>query len=311
VMSQNPRTVLLDEPSEGLDESGIILLVNWLRALASKGHGVMLATHDPRIILAADRVIRFDENNNLSEELQVQSLSNYELPIPTNEVKISKILSLFNWAYKMEKRNPVDTIGRFIPSVLALLMIHTLISEDEISVAGADFLAAMILLPSFISVVIPPALISRYAEENCGQWWAAVIGPKFRPVSSIIGSSIILPLPLIYVSWLVLSDNVVFAEEAEIFTWLWLPGLVMFSVAIAASALHLLVSDLRRTGASVVSLLMLILVWPFIELVDALVMIMNDGMSFGFSLDEPLSMIFLSFTVSILVWAISVYLPDA
>jgi lipoprotein signal peptidase len=55
----------------------------------------------------------------------------------------------------------------------------------------------------------------------------------------------------------------------------------------------------------------LILVWPFIELVDALVMIMNDGMSFGFSLDEPLSMIFLSFTVSILVWAISVYLPDA
>jgi ABC-type multidrug transport system ATPase subunit len=311
VMSQNPRTVLLDEPSEGLDESGIILLVNWLRALASKGHGVMLATHDPRIILAADRVIRFDENNNLSEELQVQSLSNYELPIPTNEVKISKILSLFNWAYKMEKRNPVDTIGRFIPSVLALLMIHTLISEDEISVAGADFLAAMILLPSFISVVIPPALISRYAEENCGQWWAAVIGPKFRPVSSIIGSSIILPLPLIYVSWLVLSDNVVFAEEAGIFTWLWLPGLVMFSVAIAASALHLLVSDLRRTGASVVSLLMLILVWPFIELVDALVMIMNDGMSFGFSLDEPLSMIFLSFTVSILVWAISVYLPDA
>ena len=68
---------------------------------------------------------------------------------------------------------------------------------------------------------------------------------------------------------------------------------------------------MRRTGASVVSLLMLILVWPFIELVDALVMIMNDGMSFGFSLDEPLSMIFLSFTVSILVWAISVYLPDA
>ena len=311
VMSQTPRTVLLDEPSEGLDESGIILLVNWLRALASKGHGVMLATHDPRIILAADRVIRFDEKNNLSEELQVQSLSNYELPIPTNEVKISKFLSLFNWAYKMEKRNPVDTIGRFIPSVLALLMIHTLISEDEISVAGADFLAAMILLPSFISVVIPPALISRYAEENCGRWWAAVIGPKFRPVSSIIGSSIILPLPLIYVSWLVLSDNVVFVEEAEIFTWLWLPGLVMFSVAIAASALHLLVSDLRRTGASVVSLLMLILVWPFIELVDALVMIMNDGMSFGFSFDEPLSMIFLSFTVSILVWAISVYLPDA
>jgi hypothetical protein len=85
----------------------------------------------------------------------------------------------------------------------------------------------------------------------------------------------------------------------------------MFSVAIAASALHLLVSDLRRVGASAASLLLLVLVWPFLELVDALVMIMNDGMSFGFSLDEPLSMILLSFSVSILVWAISVYLPDS
>ena len=311
VMSQTPRTVLLDEPSEGLDESAIILLVNWLRALASKGHGVMLATHDPRIILAADRVIRFDDNSNLSEELQAQSQSNYELPPPTTTKKISKFSSLFNWAYKMEKRNPVDTISRFIPAFLALLMIHTLISEEEISVVGIDFLAAMILLPSFISVVIPPALIPRYAEENCGRWWAAVIGPKFRPVSSIIGSSMILPLPLIYISWLVLSDNLDIANSSEIFTWLWLPGLVMFSVAIASSALHLLVSDLRRTGASVVSLLMLILVWPFIELVDALEMIIVDGMSFGFSLDEPLSMIFLSFTVSIRVWAISVYLPDS
>ena len=54
---------------------------------------------------------------------------------------------------------------------------------------------------------------------------------------------------------------------------------------------HLLVSDLRRVGASAASLLLLVLVWPFLELVDALVMIMNDGMSFGFSLDEPFMVI--------------------
>ena len=36
VMSHTPRTVLLDEPSEGLDDSARLLLVNWLRALASK-----------------------------------------------------------------------------------------------------------------------------------------------------------------------------------------------------------------------------------------------------------------------------------
>jgi hypothetical protein len=129
--------------------------------------------------------------------------------------------------------------------------------------------------------------------------------------SSIIGSSIILPLPLIYISWFVLSNNISNLDNSDISTWLWLPGLVMFSVAIAASALHLLVSDLRRSGASVVSLLLLVLVWPFIELTDALDMIIVDGMSIGYSLDEPLSMMILACLVSMLVWAISVYLPDA
>ena len=129
--------------------------------------------------------------------------------------------------------------------------------------------------------------------------------------SSIIGSSIILPLPLIYISWLILSDRIDYVDNSDILAWLWLPGLVMFSVALAASSLHLLVSDLRRSGASVVSLLLLVLIWPFLELIDALEMIILNGMTFGYSLDEPLSMIILASLVSLLVWGISVYLPDA
>ena len=129
--------------------------------------------------------------------------------------------------------------------------------------------------------------------------------------SSIIGSSIILPLPLIYISWLILSDRIDYLDNSDILAWLWLPGLVMFSVALAASSLHLLVSDLRRSGASVVSLLLLVLIWPFLELIDALEMIILNGMSFGYSLDEPFSMIILASLVSLLVWGISVYLPDA
>ena len=129
--------------------------------------------------------------------------------------------------------------------------------------------------------------------------------------SSIIGSSIILPLPLIYISWLILSDRIDNLNNSEVLTWLWLPGIVIFCVAIAASALHLLVSDLRRSGTSIVSLLLLVLVWPFIQLIDALEMIILEGMSFGYSLEEPLSMIILASFTSILVWGISVYLPDS
>jgi ABC-type multidrug transport system ATPase subunit len=311
VMSRKPRAVLLDEPSEGLDEAARLLLVNWLRGLASRGHGIILATHDPEIILAADRVIRFDEMHNISEVSQDPLPVSFELLEPNNDAKISKISSLFRWAYRMEKRNPIDTISRLIPALLALLMTHTLISQEEISLVGTDFFSALIILPAFISVVIPPALIPRFAEENCGRWWAAIIGPKFRMASSIIGSSIILPLPLIYISWLILSDRIDNLNNSEVLTWLWLPGIVIFCVAIAASALHLLVSDLRRSGTSIVSLLLLVLVWPFIQLIDALEMIILEGMSFGYSLEEPLSMIILASFTSILVWGISVYLPDS
>ena len=310
LLSKKSRVVLLDEPSEGLDKSAKLLLINWLRALILRGHGIIVATHDSDLISIANRILKFSNEKEVNLSHQSQPESDFIIPNATNNIPIKKVSSLFNWAYRMEKRNPIDTINRLIPAILALLLSHALVSEDEISIVGTDFFSALILLPSFISVVIPPALISRYAEENCGRWWSAVIGPKFRLSSSIIGSSILLPLPLIYLSWFILSDNLVSANDS-VFYWLWLPCLVMYFVAIAASSLHLLVSDLRRSGASVVSLLLLVLVWPFIELVDSLEMIILNGMTWGISLDEPILMMFLAVIISLSVWVVSVYLPEA
>ena len=310
LLSQEPRAVLLDEPSEGLDESAKSLLINWLRALILRGHGIVIATHDSDLISVADRTLTFSDDRKIIFSAQSQPESNFVIPKFTNNISVKKTSSLFNWAYRMEKRNPVDTINRLIPAILALFLSHTLVSEEDISALGVDFLSALILLPPFISVVIPPALISRYAEENCGRWWSAIIGPKFRLSSSIIGSSILLPIPLIYISWFILSDNISIANDSVVY-WLWLPCLVMYLVAIAASSLHLLVSDLRRSGASVVSLLLLVLVWPFIELVDSLEMIIINGMSMGISLEEPIFMMFLAGLISFLVWMVSVYLPEA
>ena len=59
------------------------------------------------------------------------------------------------------------------------------------------------------------------------------------------------------------------------------------------------------------ALLLLVLVWPFIELVDSLEMIILNGMSWGFSLEEPIFMMFLAGIISLLVWMVSVYLPEA
>ena len=166
LLSKKPRAVLLDEPSEGLDESAKSLLINWLRALILRGHGIIIATHDSDLILSADRTLTFSDDRKIIFSSQSQPESDFVIPNSTNNIPIRKTSSLFNWAYRMEKRNPIDTINRLIPAILALFLSHTLVSEEDISALGFDFLSALILLPPFISVIIPPALIGRYAEEN-------------------------------------------------------------------------------------------------------------------------------------------------
>jgi energy-coupling factor transport system ATP-binding protein len=52
VLTSAPPLVLLDEPTRGLDYPAKARLVRTLRALASRGHAVVLATHD--VELAAE-----------------------------------------------------------------------------------------------------------------------------------------------------------------------------------------------------------------------------------------------------------------
>jgi hypothetical protein len=176
---------------------------------------------------------------------------------------------------------------------------------------GSDLLAALVLVPAFITVVVSPALVRRLTEADCGRWWNAVVGPTARPTYSLIGASILLPLPLTYLSWFVLAGPTDSTLESEILCWLWLPAVVMIDVAAAAAALHLLVADLRRANAAAASLLLLVLVWPFLQLTDALSVIMTDGMTFGLEMGDPLVSCIIASLISILVWAVAIYLPDA
>ena len=138
-----------------------------------------------------------------------------------------------------------------------------------------------------------------------------MVGPAARPTYSLIGASILLPLPLTYLSWFVLAGSTDSTSESEILLWLWLPAVVMIDVAAAAAALHLLVADLRRASAAAASLLLLVLVWPFLQLTDALSVIMTDGMSFGLGIGDPLMSCIIASLISILVWAVAIYLLDA
>ena len=310
VLSADSRVVLLDEPSEGLDESGRALLAGWLRALARDGHSVLVATHDEGVVRCADRVIGV-QDGNLTESSGSSEGEPSRLPEPSQSIDPSTHGSLIRWAIRMEMRNPVDTTGRATPALVALLLAYALVEEIDLGHAGSDLLAALVLVPAFITVVVSPALVRRLAEEDCGRWWNAVLGPAARPTYSLIGASILLPLPLTYISWFALAAPSDVASSSQVLRWLWLPAVVMIDVAAAAAALHLLVADLRRASAAAASLLLLVLVWPFLQLTDALSVIMTDGMSFGLGMGDPLVSCIIASLISILVWAVAIYLPDA
>lgn len=56
-LAKDPALVLMDEPTSSLDKIAAGLVVDQLRAAADRGAAVLVATHDPLVKDAADRVI--------------------------------------------------------------------------------------------------------------------------------------------------------------------------------------------------------------------------------------------------------------
>ncbi len=308
-LSEHPRVVLLDEPSEGLDDSSKATLRGWIKALAERRHGILIATHDKEISSCADRVIRIE--NSTFIETKGESLGEpHNIPETCPEEGQNPISSLILWSFRMEFRNPIDTVGRATPAIVALLLSYSLVGEIDLESHDSRLLAALVLAPSFIVAVASPAIVSRLSESDSGRWWNAVVGPMARPAYSITGASILLPIPITYLSWLVLSGSVDSETSSEVLKWLWVPSLALMDVAIAATALHLLVSDLSRSSAAPVPLLLVVLVWPFLELTAALSTIIDHGMSFGLAINDPIPTCLIASLISALVWLSAVLIPD-
>ncbi|HIG33570.1 MAG TPA: ABC transporter ATP-binding protein [Candidatus Poseidoniales archaeon] len=308
-LSQSPRVVLLDEPSEGLDESAKVTLRGWVRALSSMNHAILMATHDKELSSCADRVLVI-EDKSLSEVPGDSSGEPSKLPGIGQTSDQSPISSLVRWSMRMELRNPIETVGRATPAIVAILLSYALIMDHDLQDIDSRLQAALILAPAFIASISSPALVSRLSESDCGRWWNAVAGPMSRPAFSITGASILLPIPVTYLSWFVLSGSVDDQVSSEVILWLWIPALAMMDLAIAATALHLLVADLSRSSAAPVPLLLVVLVWPFLELTDALSSIIDEGMTWGLSIHEPLVNCIVASLISALVWLAAVMIPD-
>ncbi len=308
-LREEPTTVLLDEPSEGLDASAKDLLIGWLRALSSRNHGVVFATHDRELINCADRVVSINERK-ISEEVGESSGTACELPATCISKEPRPILSVVRWSFRTEYRNPVDTIGKATPAIVSLLLAYALVGELDIDSHGSELLAALVLAPAFITAIASPAILGRLSESDCGRWWDAVVGPMARPAYSIGGSSIILPIPVVYLSWFVLAGSVDSETSSEVLWWIWLPALSMLDLAVAATALHIMVGDLSRASAAPAPLLLVVLVWPFLELTDALSTIIDEGMQFSLEIHNPIVTCLIASLISALVWLGAVLIPE-
>jgi putative ABC transport system ATP-binding protein len=56
-LAPDPAIVLADEPTAELDQEAATVVIEALREVSVRGGGVILASHDPRVLLVADRVL--------------------------------------------------------------------------------------------------------------------------------------------------------------------------------------------------------------------------------------------------------------
>ena len=190
LLSKKSRVVLLDEPSEGLDKSAKLLLINWLKALILRGHGIVIATHDSDLISIANRTLTFTDNKEINLSSQSQPDSDFIIPNSTNNVPIKKVSSLFNWAYRMERRNPIDTINRLIPAILALLLSHALVSQEEISWLKLDLSSNKedISVTKLVHTQSKSASLLATLERNVLSSTAVYVFPATIPVSPLLAA---------------------------------------------------------------------------------------------------------------------------
>ena len=303
--SENHGIVMLDEPSEGMDETSQQLLRSAIQNLRSLGNSVVIATHDQSLVNVADRVIRIqDQTISVTGEPPESDFGGSLFRRHNNDA----VSEFCRWGVSLEWKNPIDTIHRLVPSIIAILLIGS-VGADFIASDGLFSASFYLLLPAFISAMVRPALIDRLNEGRSGDWWRAHMGRSMRPAASVVGSSWLLPLPLTYFAFIIISIGSLDADPNAKF-WIWLPALAIIDISVAATGIHLLVAGLRRRGAVAASLMMAVMVWPFLMLVDATSLILQDGMSAKLGFDTPLGLIITSSIISVCIWASSVLIPS-
>ena len=86
-LSNDPPLILVDEPTADLDTENANIIVDYLiKTRDSQGKTIVMATHDPRVARAGDRILRIGDGVIVEDVESIEShhgIENYEAPHPT------------------------------------------------------------------------------------------------------------------------------------------------------------------------------------------------------------------------------------
>ena len=255
--SNSPRFCLLDEPTEGLDKGSVKLLANDLLSLASKGHGFVIATHDPRLSEVATKICEIEDGKiNVKENARQKSNKN-KLPLINNK-EYHKSMAKSMWSSNISKKTKLPILKRGLPLITSLLIIAGLIMGMNQNSIPSSLTGGLILLPGFLAALIRPAELSYLHEERCGDWWKAMISEPIIPRTTLSEILIIFFAPFI-TSFLILDGSL---PDDEIM--LIICSITILLVMYANNAIYSLAENMPRKNSTFIPLLTLILIWPFL-----------------------------------------------
>jgi ABC-type multidrug transport system ATPase subunit len=286
--SNEPRLILLDEPSEGLDDMSITTLKEQISTLAKVGHSFVIATHDKSLHSLATRTISIDESSTKEEEdgESIEVEDGTLIPLKSIEQKFVKNAAN-QWAAKLESRTRISTINRSLVGLITLAVIGGMLAQIP-APANTAWLALLALSPALISALVRPGYLSHLNDSRASDWWNSQLG---RPLQM---QPLLPTMALIPFSLALISIYFVFGEiELPAILIAISFGLMTFG----AEKIHALESTLPRQGASMMLLILIILIWPFLLSVDLLTISSAD-----FTGNEVWSQLLTTYLVPIVIW---------
>ena len=249
--SEHPTLVLLDEPDAGLDEASVETLGGWLNELRTMGHGLLIATHDERIMAHATH------NFEVGQEKKTTGIIPEGINAERRQSKSAKRTSSGAFGVRMHLRTLMWLNANAIAGLLTL----------GILLSFGDFMGNLnqmqrlgfALAPVLAVALCGEPLVVATREERSGDWWRAVWGRA--PHASWLPLMIGLVFTLLSVTAL---------GEALNATTVVAGTLLCFSVWHAVGWMQRSTQRLARPQAVFIGLLTPVLVLPFSLLVSLL-----------------------------------------